>query len=73
MSVYDQVLVISKQYLGPAAEKFIQRQCKLIKAEPAALAVNHLEQLAWSSKNAAGLYMDESKAAELAQKIMSLK
>jgi len=73
LSVYDKVLDISKQYLGPAAEKFIQRQCKHIKIEPATLTATHLEQLAWSSKNAAGLYMDESKAAELAQKIMSLK
>jgi hypothetical protein len=73
VSVYDQVLAVSKTYLGPAAEKFIQRQCKNIKTEPLALVASNMEQLAWFSKNAASLYMEESKATEYAKKIASLK
>ncbi|HEY1423415.1 MAG TPA: hypothetical protein VGF20_08180 [Candidatus Acidoferrum sp.] len=73
MSVYDQVLGVSKVYLGPAAETFIGRQCKYLKVEPKELAVTHMEKLAWLTKSAAGLVMHEAKAAELAQKIGALK
>jgi hypothetical protein len=41
--------------------------------EPKELAVTHMEKLAWLTKSAAGLVMDEAKAAELAKKIGALK
>ena len=73
VSLYDQVLSVSKVYLGPAADKFIERQCKMLKTPPVELAAGHLEQLAWLCKNAAGLVMDEVKAAEFGTKLKSLK
>lgn len=73
MSLYEQVVGVSKVYLGPATEKFLERQCKYLKTEPTKLATSHLEQLAWLSKNAAATLMDEGKAAELAAKIAALK
>lgn len=73
MSTYDQVLSVGKQYLGAAAEKFIERQCKNLKVEPAKLTPADMEQLAWFTKNAAGLYMDDAKATQLSQRIAALK
>ena len=73
MSLYDQVVGVSKFYLGPATEKFLERQCKYLKTEPAALAGKDMEQLAWLSKNAAALLMDPAKAAEMSAKIAALK
>ena len=71
--MYDDVLSVTKRFMGPAAEKFIERQCKLMKTEPTRLAVTDLEQLAWLSKNAAGVYMDVARADEMAKQITSLK
>ena len=73
MSLYDQVVGVSKVYLGPAAEKFLERQCKYLKTDPANLAAKDMAQLAWVSKNAAELLMDAAKAAEMSAKIAALK
>lgn len=73
MSVYDEVIGVTKRYMGPAAEKFIERQCKLMKTDPSKLASDHMEQLAWLSKNAAGVYMDVARAEEMAQQISAVK
>lgn len=73
MSKYDEVIGVTKRYMGPAAEKFIERQCKLMKMEPAKLAATDLDQLAWLTKNAAGVYMDVARAAEMAKQIVGLK
>jgi hypothetical protein len=72
MSVYSDVIAASRVFLGPATEKFIERQCRYLKVEPDALAKDHLKQLSWLAKNAAGAIMDEAQAARLAQKIESL-
>ena len=73
MSMYDDVLGVTKRFMGPAAERFIERQCKLMKTEPAKLAATDMEQLAWLTKNAAGVYMDVSRADEMAKQIAGLK
>ena len=70
MSVYTSVVAVSKVYLGPAAEKFLERQCKYLKVEPAALTKEHLKQLAWLSKNAAGAIMDAGQAEKLSTAIL---
>jgi len=71
--MYDNVLGVTKRFMGPAAEKFIERQCKLMKTEPAKLASTDLEQLAWLTKNAAGVYMDVARADDMAKQIAALK
>lgn len=73
MSTYDNVIGVTKRFMGPAAERFIERQCKLMKTEPAKLAATDMEQLAWLTKNAAGVYMDVSRADEMAKQISGLK
>jgi hypothetical protein len=73
VSTYDDVIGITKRFMGPAAERFIERQCKLMKTEPAKLAATDLPQLAWLTKNAAGVYMDVSRADEMADQIAGLK
>jgi hypothetical protein len=60
-------------YLGPAAEKFLERQCKMLKTEPAKLEGTHMEQLAWLTKNAATLVMDEAKATEFSKKLAAVR
>jgi hypothetical protein len=72
MSLYSNVVIASKPFLGPATEKFLERQCKYLKVEPNQLAKEHLEQLAWLSNNAARLIMYSVQADKLAEKIKSL-
>ncbi|HTZ57126.1 MAG TPA: hypothetical protein VMB49_03470 [Acidobacteriaceae bacterium] len=69
MSVYADVVNVSKAFLGPATEKFLERQCRYLKVNPDALTKADLKQLAWLSKNAAGSIMDAAQAEKLAQKI----
>ena len=73
MNVYEQVVSVSKVYLGPAAETFISRQCKShLKKDPTQLATSDLVTLAKWVELGAGLLMDQAKAAELAGKLTLL-
>jgi hypothetical protein len=61
---------MSKVYLGPAAEQFIARQCRLhLKIDPADLGKTHLPELAKWVEVAGMRFMDEAKSKELAKKI----
>jgi len=72
MTIYDEVVSVSKTYLGPATEQFIARQCKLLKINPPQLAKTDLPGLAKWMGIGAGLLMDEKKAQELSAKVKSL-
>ncbi len=69
----DKVLALSKPYLGPAAESFITRQCKLfLKIEMTALAPANLKELANCFEVGGRSIMDPAKATELAKKIAAI-
>ena len=73
MALYDTVVQISKPYLGPAAVKFIERQCKThLKIDPQALEKTHLSDLAKWMDIGAGLIMEPLKAKELGEKVKAL-
>ena len=74
MSVYQEITALSTPFLGPAAEQFITRQCTLhLRIEPAALAKQHLAELARCVEVAGVRYMVETKAKELATRIAGFK
>lgn len=69
----DKVVDISKPYLGPATESFLNRQCTAhLKVELSALSQSHLKDLAKWVEESAKLIMDPGKAAEVAKKIAAL-
>jgi hypothetical protein len=71
--VTDKVLAVSKPYLGPAAEQFLARQCKLfLKIDSAALTAAHLKELSGCFELGGRAIMDPAKATELAKKIATL-
>jgi hypothetical protein len=71
--VTNKVLAVSKPYLGPAAEQFLARQCKLfLKIDSAALTAANLKELAGCFEVGGRAIMDPAKAAELAKKIAAL-
>lgn len=69
----EEIIAISKPYLGPATESFLVRQCKVhLQIELSDLAKSHLPELAkWVAESAA-LIMDGAKATELSKKISAL-
>lgn len=70
----EKVVTLSKPYLGPATEGFLNRQCTShLKMDMSGLATVHLRDLAKWVEVSAGLLMDQTKAAELAKKIAALK
>jgi hypothetical protein len=73
MKPYDRVLAIAKFYLGPAAESFLARQCKLqLKIEALDLTVTHFKELAFCVEVAACRFVESDKAAAMAKRILAL-
>ncbi len=74
MTLYEKAIALSKPYLGPATESFIDRQCKTrLKIEPPQLMATQLAELSKWVGVGAGLIMDQGKANELAAKVAALK
>jgi hypothetical protein len=75
MALYDDVLAVSREYLGPAAQRFLDRQISdrldLVKKED--LALRHLDELAKWCQSSGALYLADGKAAEYAARLTALK
>lgn len=73
--VYDQAVQITKDYLGPAAERFINRQILFhLKKEPEMLNKNDIPQLAeWVKVSIAILTEDKEMVDEFTKRILKLK
>ena len=72
--MYEQTIAVSKAYLGPATESFIDRQCKTrLKIEPAGLGLAQLADLAKYVELYGATIMDPEKAKLLAAKIGGLR
>jgi hypothetical protein len=70
MSLYQEITTLSTPYLGPAAESFISKQCKLfLKIEPESLAKHHLKDLARWIEVGGVRFMDEARTKELSAKV----
>ena len=74
MTLYEQAIAVSKMYLGPATESFIDRQCKTrLKIEPSALSLSQLAELSRYVELYGATIMDPAKAGLLAAKIAALR
>jgi len=72
--LYQQVINLSKDYLGPAAQRFIDRQVtQHLKKELGSLTPSDLGDLAKWINVSAGLLIDKSKAQELSDKVKNLQ
>lgn len=75
MSMYDDVIEIAKRYMGPAAERFVNRQITghLNKAVSSELAAGDLEELAKWCFVSGRLVMSEERAKEFGERVRKLK
>lgn len=64
-SIYEEVIIISQEYLGPAAERFISRQVEThLHKKPENMTREDLEMLIEWIKIAAALLTDDSRSVE---------
>jgi hypothetical protein len=74
MALYDDVLAISREYLGPAADRFLTKQItgKLSLADKGDLTSAHLDELAKWCHTSGSKFLDESQASEYAGMDMAM-
>lgn len=73
--IYDQAVQITKDYLGPAAERFINRQIIFhLKKDPEMLTKQDIPQLAeWVKVSIAILTEDKKMVDDFTKRILKLK
>lgn len=73
--LYDDILAIARDYMGPAAEEYIQRRIRIVQGgrDPESIAPDKLERLAAGIEMTAKMYMSEARAARFRDEVLSLK
>lgn len=74
-NIYHQAVAITKDYLGPAAERFINRQVTFhLQKEPELLTKKDIPQLAeWIKVSIAILTEDKKMVDDFTERILKLK
>jgi len=74
VALYENAVSMARGYLGPAAQKFIDRQISThLNIKGTDLAPQHLEELARWCYTSGKLVIDDGKAKEFADKVKALK
>jgi len=74
MSLYDEVLNIAKEYMGPAAENFMSRRIRSIRVnEPGDLKKEDLYNLATAVQATGKIYLSETQVIKFKQDILALQ
>jgi hypothetical protein len=75
LALYDEILAIARNYMGPAAEDYIRRRIRIVQQgdNPEIIRLDKLERLAAGIDMTAKVYMSETKAAAFRQDILNLK
>ena len=75
MALYDDILTIARNYMGPAAEDYVNRRIRIVQRgeEPELIGVERLDRLAAGIDMTAKVYMSKPKAAAFRDAILALK
>lgn len=74
MALYNDVLNIAKNYLGLAAEEYIDRRCRIsLNIDAKKIEKEHLDRLADSISLSATAYINEEKVKSFVDEILALK
>ena len=74
MALHNDILNIAREYMGPAAEKFIKRRCEVMRLNSLSeLKKEHLEFLAITVQATAKLYLDEERVLKFKDDILALR
>ena len=75
MRLYDQILVIAREYMGIAAEDYIRRRIRIVQhgEPPETITEDRLERLVAGIDMTAKGYMSPAKVAAFRNEILALK
>ena len=75
MALYDDILAVARNYMGPAAEDYIQRRIRIVQRgeEPESIGADRLDRLAAGIDMTAKVYMGPAKAAAFRDAVLALK
>jgi hypothetical protein len=73
--LYDDILSIARNYMGPAAEDYVRRRIRIVQRgeEPEKITVDRLERLAAGIDMTAKVYMGPVRAAAFRDAILGLR
>jgi hypothetical protein len=74
-SLYEQILAVARDYMGPAAEDYIRRRLRIVQhgRDPETITLDRLERLAAGIDMTAKGYMSPAKAQAFRDDILRLK
>jgi hypothetical protein len=74
-SLYDKILAIAQNYMGPAAEDYIQRRLRIVQlgGDPKSIQPDKLDRLAAGIGMTAKVYMSRARAEAFQNEILALK
>jgi hypothetical protein len=72
MALYDEIVSLSKPYLGIATDAFLKRQLKHINRTPESMDKASIPELAKWIEISSKMLMGEAKAKTLKEKILNL-
>jgi hypothetical protein len=74
-TLYDDILEIARDYMGVAAEDYIQRRIRIVQRgeAPETITSDRLDRLAAGIDMTAKVYMSEAKAEAFREAILALK
>lgn len=72
--LYDRIIVIAQEFMGPAAEDYIGRRIRITQhgSPPQEIRPDRLERLAAGIEMTAKAYMSESKVVQFRDRILAL-
>lgn len=75
MALYDDVLAIARDYMGPAAQEYIDRRIRIVLRgeDPKGLPPEKLERLAAGVEMTAKFYMSEARVRQFIREILALE
>ena len=68
----EQVLLVAKQYLGPAAQQFLTKELRALDCTADTITAGHLPALSERARLAAGRIMDADRAGEFGERVAGL-
>lgn len=74
MGLYDDILTIGRDYMGPAAKDYLDRRIRIVQQgeDPERIAPDKLERLATGIQMTAKIYMSMPRSAAFCNEIRAL-
>lgn len=74
-TLYDEILAIGRNYMGPAAEDYVRRRIRIVQhgKDPETIEPEKLDRLAAGIDMTAKVYMGEVRAQMFRDEVLALK